>query len=160
MTRDELYGRMIALLDLIGDRVLDKGAPPISTQFLGQMRHNPSVAITLAHKKIMQHARKFGEKENLLLDMFGQLIVQLDVEEFTERKPLEGHYTISFYHQRSEVPKLVGVAEAAKILGWSKQQISVYMSREKFPEPAQRLASGPIWTRDQIEEFKNSRTQE
>lgn len=56
------------------------------------------------------------------------------------------------------IPELVGLAEAAKILGWSKQQISVYMSRGKFPEPIQRLASTPIWTKQQILDYKDSRS--
>lgn len=52
------------------------------------------------------------------------------------------------------IPPLAGVAEAAEILGWKKQQIHVYMRRGKFPEPIQVLASGPIWTREQIETYK------
>lgn len=58
------------------------------------------------------------------------------------------------------IPPLVGVKEAAEILGWSKQQIGIYMTRGKFPEPIQRLASGPIWTKEQIEEYKRERTSE
>lgn len=52
---------------------------------------------------------------------------------------------------------LVGLAEASTILGWSKQQTSVYIRREKFPLPIQILASGPIWTKQQILEFKDAR---
>jgi len=51
----------------------------------------------------------------------------------------------------------VGVAEATEILGWKKQQLYVYMQRRKFPNPVQRLASGPIWTRKQIEDYRDSR---
>lgn len=58
------------------------------------------------------------------------------------------------------IPPLVGVSEAAEILGWSKQQITVYVSRGKFPEPVQRLASGPVWKKEQIENFKRSRDDE
>jgi hypothetical protein len=43
------------------------------------------------------------------------------------------------------------------MLGWSKQQLSVYISRGKLPPPIQVLASGPIWTREQIEQFKRER---
>ena len=50
----------------------------------------------------------------------------------------------------------VGVAEAAEILGWDKRKLSVYIGRGAFAEPIQRLASGPIWTRRQIEEYRNS----
>lgn len=53
--------------------------------------------------------------------------------------------------------ELVGLSESAKILEWSKQQISVYIQRGKFPEPILRLASGPIWRRIQIEDFRDAR---
>jgi predicted DNA-binding transcriptional regulator AlpA len=55
------------------------------------------------------------------------------------------------------IETLVGVKEASYMLGWSKQQVMVYISRGKFPEPIQRLASGPIWTKKQIEEFIKER---
>ena len=57
----------------------------------------------------------------------------------------------------SNIPPLAGVAEAAEILGWDKRRVSTYISRGSFPEPLQRLASGPVWTYKQIEEYKESR---
>ena len=53
--------------------------------------------------------------------------------------------------------ELVGHYEAAEILGWKKQQVSVYMQRGKFPEPFQRLKSTPIWLKEDIQKFKESR---
>ncbi|WP_010501332.1 helix-turn-helix transcriptional regulator [Paenibacillus elgii] len=58
---------------------------------------------------------------------------------------------------KPQIPPLVGLSEAAEILGWSKQQINVYLMRGKFPEPIQRLASGPIWTQKRIEDYRDSR---
>lgn len=58
------------------------------------------------------------------------------------------------------IPDLVGHKEVCDMLGWSKQQITVYISRGKFPEPIQRLASGPIWTKKQIEDFAELRKKE
>lgn len=60
------------------------------------------------------------------------------------------------------VPPIAGLAEAAEILGWKKPQIAQYMERAErngwpdgmFPRPVQRLASGPIWLRSQIETYK------
>ncbi len=49
---------------------------------------------------------------------------------------------------------LVGVAEVADILGWDRRRVSVYIRRGKFPEPVARVAAGPLWTRQQIEEYK------
>lgn len=57
----------------------------------------------------------------------------------------------------SMVLELVGVAECAEMLDWKKQQVYEYRQRGKFPEPIQTLASGPLWTRKQIEEYRDSR---
>lgn len=59
---------------------------------------------------------------------------------------------------KKSLPPLVGVSDAAKILGWSKGQVNVYISRGKFPQPIQRISSGPVWTRQQILDYKSSIT--
>ena len=48
---------------------------------------------------------------------------------------------------------LVGVAEAAEILGWDKRRVSVYQSRGLLPTPVAVLRSGPVWRREDIEAF-------
>ena len=55
------------------------------------------------------------------------------------------------------IPHLVGVQEAAEILGWDKRKVATYMSRGSFPVPIQRLAGGSIWTKQQILDYKDSR---
>ncbi|HSD49311.1 MAG TPA: hypothetical protein VLE71_05705 [Actinomycetota bacterium] len=50
-------------------------------------------------------------------------------------------------------PALVGVSEAAAILGWDRRRVITYVDRGSFPEPPEHLASGRVWRRDQIEAF-------
>ena len=52
-----------------------------------------------------------------------------------------------------ERPTLVGIAEAAAILGVSPSRTSHLTHREDFPPPEASLACGPIWRRSAIEEF-------
>ncbi len=52
------------------------------------------------------------------------------------------------------IPPLVGTTEAAEMLQWSRGKVAVYVQRGKFPEPIQRLKGGPVWTRQQIEEYR------
>jgi hypothetical protein len=54
---------------------------------------------------------------------------------------------------------LVGVKEAAEILGWDPRKVATYRSRGRFPEPIAVLAMGPVWYRQQIEDYKKSREQ-
>lgn len=51
------------------------------------------------------------------------------------------------------VPDVVGVAEAAEIMGWDKRRVITYIDRGSFPEPITSLASGRIWLREDVEEF-------
>ena len=50
-------------------------------------------------------------------------------------------------------PKLYGVAEFAEALGWDRSRVSKYLTREAVPEPYARLASGPVWTEEQVKVF-------
>ncbi len=50
-------------------------------------------------------------------------------------------------------PALVGVAEAAAILGWDKRRVATYIRRGSFPDPVASLASGRVWRRDDVEAF-------
>jgi hypothetical protein len=51
------------------------------------------------------------------------------------------------------LPRLAGVAEAARVMEWDKRRVVTYATRGNFPEPVQSLASGRVWLRDDIERF-------
>jgi predicted DNA-binding transcriptional regulator AlpA len=55
-------------------------------------------------------------------------------------------------------PALVGVAEAAAVLGWDKRRIFTYLRRGSFPSPVATLASGRVWRLADIEAFARTRT--
>lgn len=54
-------------------------------------------------------------------------------------------------------PAIVGVAEAAAIMGWDKRRVITYLDRGTFPAPAATLASGRVWRRDDVERFAADR---
>lgn len=58
------------------------------------------------------------------------------------------------YFVSSFVP-LAGASEAAEILGWDRRKVSTYYGRHILPDPIAILASGPIWTRRQIEQYRD-----
>ena len=52
------------------------------------------------------------------------------------------------------VPDLVGVAEAAEILGWDKRRVFTYISRGSFPEPIAMLnPKAPSYLRWIVDEY-------
>ena len=48
----------------------------------------------------------------------------------------------------SKVPPLVGLSDAAAILGVHRSNL---MTVKGLPEPVQRVSSGPLWLRSEIE---------
>jgi hypothetical protein len=56
-----------------------------------------------------------------------------------------------------ETPDLVGVSEAADILGWDRRRVATYAGRGAFPAPLATLASGRVWRRDDVEAFGRDR---
>lgn len=55
------------------------------------------------------------------------------------------------------VPELVGVTEAAALLGWDRRRVATYIERGTFPEPLAHLASGRVWRRADVESFMAAR---
>lgn len=54
----------------------------------------------------------------------------------------------------SAMPALVGTAEVAQLLGVSKTRVGeLERTLERFPGPAARLASGPVWFLEGIKRF-------
>jgi hypothetical protein len=56
-----------------------------------------------------------------------------------------------------ETPDLVGVTEAAEILGWDRRRVVTYVARGAFPRPLASLAGGRVWRRDDVEAFARDR---
>jgi hypothetical protein len=54
------------------------------------------------------------------------------------------------------LPRLVGVAEAAEILGWDKRRVATYVKRGAFPEPLAELAGGRVWAREDVVAFRDA----
>jgi hypothetical protein len=54
-------------------------------------------------------------------------------------------------------PDVVGVSEAAAILGWDRRRVVTYVDRGAFPTPIATLASGRVWRREDVEAFARDR---
>jgi hypothetical protein len=54
------------------------------------------------------------------------------------------------------LPKLVGVAEAASLMGWDKRRVATYVKRGTFPEPLAELAGGRVWAREDVMAFRDA----
>jgi hypothetical protein len=53
-----------------------------------------------------------------------------------------------------KIPKLLGVTDVARELGWTKGKVSEYRRRGILPEPVTRIGGRPVWTEEQILKWK------
>ncbi|QQZ64490.1 type I-C CRISPR-associated protein Cas8c/Csd1 (plasmid) [Paenibacillus sonchi] len=120
--RSIAFGRLIAIANVLGDRVLDKGVPSISSQYLDKIARQPEKTIEAIHRKLLDYTHKFGPEEMVLLDMFGEIMSSLNLEEFTN-DPLGSGYLHSFYTQQNALNDVMGVEEAAELWGLSPGRI-------------------------------------
>jgi hypothetical protein len=56
------------------------------------------------------------------------------------------------FPEREQLP-LIGVSDAAGVLGVDKSQIGRWRRRKEFPLPAYELRAGPLWMRDDVVAF-------
>lgn len=61
---------------------------------------------------------------------------------------------------RPKVPPLVGVREAAEILGVERPRINRWRGSGVMPEPIQELACGPIWLQQDVEDLRDRKAAE
>ena len=118
MKREEAFGRLLSIATVMGDRVLDKGTPPISARYMEQFDRKPAKTFRRIHEELMQHAHKFGAEELHLMDMFDEIIDGLDFEGFTNES-LKHEYLLYFHKQNAFFNRLVSAEEAAEKWGLS-----------------------------------------
>lgn len=58
----------------------------------------------------------------------------------------------------AEIPALVGVSEAAEILGVSKQRVAQLRERPDFPAMVQKLQATPLWREADVRTFAEQRS--
>lgn len=61
---------------------------------------------------------------------------------------------VGVYRIGKEIPRLLGVTDVAKELGWTKAKVSEYRRRGVLPPPITEIGGRPVWTEKQIRELK------
>lgn len=104
--------------------------------------------------------RKIGKLPPAYCDLnLSPVWVRADIERLRDTGSFEG------YTEPPELSPLVSTSEAADILKVGKPQIARWRNRPnkrgpKFPEPATKIAAGPLWRRTDIEKWARKREQQ
>ena len=116
--RDMNFGRLLAIANVLGDRVFENDKMSISQKHMSKFSENPAKSFEKIHAELMEYAPKFKEDEIQLMDLFGEVLAEISESEFNN-EPLNAKYLHSYHSQQHALNNVVGVDEAAKILGLS-----------------------------------------
>lgn len=94
-TREENFGRALAVLESVGKRRFEKNKPSISALYKSELGIKPMSSFTNAHKDIMQYADHFDAVDIELLDIMDDYVSAISIDEFND-EPLGGKYLLHF----------------------------------------------------------------
>ncbi len=106
-TRDYLYGRLLAIADVMEERTLseaEKKRPTNATRYMQQFSQRPSSTWKQIHESLTPYFVRQGDKASYykrLLEQVKDLFIS--PEEFISNKPLTGEYLLGYYCQRQKM---------------------------------------------------------
>lgn len=151
MEREVAFGRLLAIANVLGEKVFEKGKPSISSLYANRFDKRPMDTFTKIHSDLMEYSHKFGENEWNLFELFGEILSNMDDTQFTN-EPLNGKYLHPYYSQQHSLNSVIGVEEAAKILGLSPGTVKNKCAAGELP--AKKI--GKTWVLDKTKLTKPS----
>lgn len=116
--RSVKFAQLLAIANVLGERMIGKKVVDgklvgveevgISGRHLTDMGRKPARTLERIHRDLMEHAHKFGKHEMILLDMFGEIMADMSMEEFTN-EPLDKNYLHPYYIQQNALAQVTTV---------------------------------------------------
>lgn len=106
-TRDYLFGRLLAIADVMEERTLsdaEKKRPTNATRYMQVFSQRPSSTWKQIHELLTSYFMRQGDKAfyyKRLIEQVKGLFVS--PEEFISNKPLTGEYLLGYYCQRQKM---------------------------------------------------------
>lgn len=105
-TRDYLYGRLLAIADVLEERALSKAEqnrPTNATRYMQQFSQRPFVTWKQIHELLTPYFMKLGGKAGYYKSLIGQVESLFAPDDFISNKPLTGEYLLGYYCQRQKM---------------------------------------------------------
>ncbi|MGR6115698.1 type I-C CRISPR-associated protein Cas8c/Csd1 [Aeribacillus composti] len=143
MNRDIKFGRLLAIANILSEKVFEEGKQSVVQKYMSRYSQKPAKTFQKIHEELLEYAPKFGQDEMVLLDMFGEILANMDESEFTN-EPLGAKYLHAYHSQQHQLSNLIGVEEAAKILGLSPGTVKNKCAAGELPA----VKIGKTWVMD------------
>lgn len=105
-SRDYLYGRLLAIADVLEERVLseaEKNRPTNATRYMQQFSQRPFTTWKQIHELLTPYFMRLGEKAGYYKSLIGQVESLFAPDDFISNKPLTGEYLLGYYCQRQKM---------------------------------------------------------
>lgn len=106
-TRDYLFGRLLAIADVLEERTLseaEKKRPTNATRYMQQFSQRPSSTWKQIHELLTPYFIRQGDNASYYKWLIAQVKDQfITPEDFTINKPLTGEYLLGYYCQRQKM---------------------------------------------------------
>lgn len=130
--REVIFGRLLSIANVLSDKVFEKGKP-IAHSYLDKIQKKPFETLVKIHQDLLDYAYKFGPNELTLMDMMGELINELSIEDAENDTPLKDNYLLSYYsqnHSLRALDQIMGTQEASQLWGYTSQDHVKRLCRE------------------------------
>lgn len=105
-TRDYLFGRLLAVADVLEERTLseaEKKRPTNATRYMQQFSQRPFSTWKQIHELLTPYFMRQGDNASYYKWLIAQVADLFIPEDFTSNKPLTGEYLLGYYCQRQKL---------------------------------------------------------
>lgn len=102
--RDYLFGRLLALADVLERRALDQDETRATNaiRYMNAFSKHPARTWKTLQESIQPYQARLGKRGNYLASLIDEVGSKLTIEDFND-KPLSGKYLLGFYSQRRDL---------------------------------------------------------
>lgn len=105
-TRDYLYGRLLAIADVLEERSLsqtEKNRPTNATRYMQQFSQRPFRTWKQIHDSLVPYFMRLGGKAYYYKNLIAEVETLFTPQDFIANKPLTGEYLLGYYCQRKKM---------------------------------------------------------
>lgn len=130
VNRDQSFGRLIAIANVLSKKVYESDRIGVADKYLSAYAKAPAKHFMKIHTDLMEYASRFGPDELHLMDMFQEILANMEASDFTN-EPLSDQYLLAYYSQQHSLNNVIGVEEASELWGLSPGTIKNYCAEGK-----------------------------
>lgn len=132
MSREVQFGRLLAIASILMDKIEPNGSAKMNVRYGERFKTKPMETFAKIHQEIMENTHTFDETHYLLLDVFQEILSEMEYEDFSNES-LNGEYLLHSYKERHHwANAIMDTKEASEQWGLSQDRIKHLCSQGKI----------------------------